>query len=503
MQGLVESSNMFKQPAHVVVVGAGIGGLAAAIDLAAHDFRVTLLERHATPGGKMREHCVGSHCLDAGPTVFTMRWVFDELFRKAGARFEDRLDARQADVLARHAWLDGSRLDLYADIDRSVDAIADFAGAGEAVAYRRFAHLSQQMFETLDHSFMRVERPSPTGLTFSLGIGGLPKLYATKPFSSMWRELGRIFKDPRLRQLFGRYATYCGSSPFDAPATLMLIAHAERAGVWFIDGGMQRLAEAMATLAIERGVELRYNTDVERLQLIDGRVGAVQLADGERIDADAVVFNGDAAALSRGLLGDSVRHATPQRYGEARSLSAITWSLDARCSGFPLHYHNVFFGTDYVDEFASIFDRRRITSEPTVYICAKHRADGVTTSNSEPLLLLINAPPRPFQDDELATIEAHTFDFLKRHGLEIRIDNGSSRRTTPNDFDQLFPGTDGAIYGWPTHGWSGSFKRQGSRSRIPGLYLAGGTVHPGPGVPMVAQSGRIASAAVRADLAQD
>jgi 1-hydroxycarotenoid 3,4-desaturase len=485
---------------HVIVVGAGIGGLAAAIDLAASGLRVTLLERHANPGGKMREHRVGDQLVDAGPTVFTMRWVFEELFARAGARFGERVQARQSELLARHAWVDGSRLDLFADLDRSAAAVAEFAGATEAAAYRRFARESQQMFETLDHTFMRVERPSPTGLTRALGLGGLPKLYATKPFATMWRELGKIFKDPRLRQLFGRYATYCGSSPFDAPATLMLIAHAERAGVWFVDGGMQRLADAMATLAEELGVALRYGADVTHLHAPQGRVRGVELEDGERIDADAVVFNGDVMALNNGLLGHAVRQATQPRPGEPRSLSAITWSLHARTEGFPLHYHNVFFGSDYPDEFSSIFARRRVTAEPTVYVCAKSRVDESAPADREPLLLLINAPPRPFPDDELAAIEDRTFEFLQRHGLEVDIEGGAGQRTTPNDFARLFPGTDGAIYGWPTHGWSGSFKRHGCRAKVPGLYLAGGSVHPGPGVPMVAQSGRLAAAAVRSDL---
>lgn len=483
----------------MVVIGAGIGGLAAAIDLAADGMRVTLLESHATPGGKMREHAVGDFRIDAGPTVFTMRWVFEALFEHAGATFGDCVNAIQADALARHSWPDGSRLDLFTDLERSVDAIGDFAGAAEADAYRRFARASQQIFETLDHSFMRSERPSPVGLTATLGLGGLPRLYATKPFTSLWRELGRIFKDARLQQLFGRYATYCGSSPFDAPATLMLIAHAERAGVWHLAGGMHQLAQAMGDLASRLGVDCRYDTKVARIVTTGQRACGVELRNGERIDADAVVFNGDVAALNCGLLGDDLRDATPTRDGERRSLSAITWSLAAETQGFPLDYHTVFFGSDYPDEFASIFERDTVTAEPTVYICAKGRTTQPAPSGPEPLLLLVNAPPRPFGADELAGIEQRTFAFLRRHGLTIDRSDDAGIRTTPNEFADLFPGTAGAIYGWPTHGWTGSFKRHGSRARVAGLYLAGGTVHPGPGVPMVAQSGRLAAAAVRAD----
>jgi 1-hydroxycarotenoid 3,4-desaturase len=215
------------------------------------------------------------------------------------------------------------------------------------------------------------------------------------------------------------------------------------------------------------------------------------------------VFNGDIAALTSGLLGEDMQRAAPPRRGEARSLSAVTWSLAAKAHGFPLVYHSVLFGSDYADEFASIFQRREVTREPTVYICAKGRARETDTDDGpEPLFLLVNAPPRPMSDDEAEAIERRTFALLERHGLDIQVDPSARVRTTPDDFATLFPGSEGAIYGWPTHGWSGSFRRQGSRAHIPGLYLAGGTVHPGPGVPMVALSGRLAAASVRADLAR-
>ena len=279
----------------------------------------------------------------------------------------------------------------------------------------------------------------------------------------------------------------------------MLIAHAERAGVWIIDGGMYRLAQAMARLAEAQGVTLRYRTEVANIQTAGGRASGVELADGERIAADAVVFNGDIAALTSGLLGEDMSRAAPQRSGETRSLSAVTWSLAARASGFPLAYHSVFFGSDYVDEFASIFQRREVTREPTVYICAKGRIRETDTDGTEPLFLLVNAPPRAMSDEEARAIEQRTFALLERHGLAIQVDPSARVMTTPTDFARLFPGSEGAIYGWPTHGWAGSFRRQGSRAQIPGLYFAGGTVHPGPGVPMVALSGRLAAVSVRAD----
>ncbi len=486
----------------VVVVGAGMGGLAAALELASAGAAVTVLERHRVPGGKMREVRVGGIGIDSGPTVFTMRRVFDELFAAAGQRLGDHLELDAADLLARHAWLDGSRLDLYADAERSAAAIGELAGAREAEAYRRFVRRSRRVFETLDRPFMRAERPGVLGLTRALGLRRLPDLLAINAFRSLWSELGRHFTDARLRQLFGRYATYCGSSPFRAPATLMLIAHAERAGVWVVRGGMQRLAEALAGAAETAGAELRYGCHVVRvLTGGDGRVAGVELDGGERVAADAVVFNGDAAALAGGLLGDEARRAVPDRVGPPASLSALTLSARAWTSGFPLAYHTVFFGDDYADEFDSIFARRAMTDTPTVYVCAQDRAPGGQTGDGgERVFCLANAPPGDMDAATAACYRDRLLATLERHGLGLEPVEGGLLTTAPPDFGALFPATGGALYGQPVHGWRSSFLRPGSRSRLRGLYLAGGSVHPGPGVPMAALSGRLAAASVRADL---
>jgi len=350
---------------------------------------------------------------------------------------------------------------------------------------------------------MRVERPSPLSLTFDLvrsnGLAGIAQLTNTRPFVSLWKELGRLFSDPRLQQLFGRYATYCGSSPFAAPATLMLIAHAERAGVWFVDGGMQRLAESLASLAVNAGAELRFNSRAERIETRSGKVGAVVLDDGTRLKADAVVFNGDYAALSQGLVDEKLAGRFKRRQKEPRSLSAITFSLLGAAKGFHLSHHNVFFGDDYRDEFRSIFSNSSVTAKPTIYVCAQDRGDPAAPrpngalNETERLFLLVNAPPRDLTASEVLDVKRSAFEFLAQHGLEIDVD-GDMLTTTPNDYARRFPGSSGSIYGWPTHGWYGSFRRSGSTTPVGGLFMAGGSVHPGPGVPMAALSGRIAAA---------
>ena len=496
-----------------IVVGSGMGGLACAALLAARGVDVRVFERAPADGGKMRTHAVGGLSIDAGPTVLTLRGVFDELFDAVGGRLDDAVTLRPARTLARHAWTAGtavSRLDLHADLDEAVDAIGRFAGSADARGYRAFCSRAAAIHDALEAPFMRAGRTGVAGLLWRGGARGLPGLLRISPFASLWRELARHFGDPRLQQLFGRYATYCGSSPWLAPATLMLVAHVERQGVWFVDGGMQRLAEAVAALAVRHGARIRHGADVREVLTRDGRACGVRLADGELAHADAVVFNGDVSALATGLLGEAAArglgaHARRWRSPGGRSLSALTWSVAARTAGLPLLRHNVLFSEDYAAEFEAL-SAGRLPADPTVYVCAQDRGDkddAASSDGPQRLLFLVNAPAatsrHALTEQEIARCENQAFRRMARCGLQL-APVAPMRRTTPSDFAALFPGTGGALYGPPSHGWRASFQRMGARHPLPGLYLAGGSTHPGPGVPMAALSGRLAALAVCEDL---
>ena len=490
----------------VAVVGAGMAGLVAAVDLAARGVEVVVLERAAAPGGKMREVKVGGRLLDVGPTVLTMPWVFEEIFAAAGTSLARHLTLHPAEILARHAWDEGGRLDLFADARRTADAVGSFAGSAEARGYLRFRDQARRIYETLEQPFIRATRPSPFSLAGRVGVRGLGGLLQIKPFATLWGALGEYFHDDRLRQLFGRYATYCGSSPYLAPATLMLVAHVEQEGVWLVEGGMHRLAEALAALAAKLGVTFRYETEVSEVRLAGGKVSGVVTALGERLDATAVVVNADVTAVAAGLFGHAVAAAVPSRPASARSLSAATWALVASTAGFPLVRHNVFFSKDYAREFDDILTHHRLPTAPTVYVCAQDRsdADGPADDGAERLFCIVNAPPtgdhHAFDNREIEECAKRTFRLLERCGLEVRHRPEMTRVTTPAGFHGLFPGTGGALYGQASHGWAASFARPGARTRIPGLYLAGGSTHPGPGVPMAALSGRLAASSLVSDL---
>lgn len=492
----------------VVIIGGGIGGLTCALDLASSGVEVILVEKESEVGGKIRQlNCSNDSSkpapVDSGPTVFTMRWVFDALFQKAGTSLESEFKLQKLNILARHAWSKDERLDLFSDVEKSAQAIAEFSSPNEAKRFLQFTDQCRRLYKALEKPYMLSSKPSFAGMVSDLGISGSKVLYEIGLFNNLWKSLGNYFHDPRLRQLFGRYATYCGSSPYQAPATLMLIADVEAQGVWAIEGGMYTLVKTIRKLAENQGVQFITGQACKEIIINQGRASSMRLADGTILNAESIVFNGDLAALQTGLLSaEGIKALNANMVpplAQKRSLSALTWSMNAKTDGFPLVRHNVFFNQDYRAEFDDIFQRKRLPKKPTVYVCAQDQGDVYeASSNSQRLLCLVNAPAygdqAEFTEQAIEACEHETFALLQQCGLNIDLDSAICQRTTPSLFNQLFPATGGALYGQANHGWMETFGRASAQSPIPGLYLAGGSVHPGPGVPMAALSGRMAAA---------
>ncbi|MGS4945621.1 1-hydroxycarotenoid 3,4-desaturase CrtD [Meridianimarinicoccus sp. RP-17] len=503
----------------VIVIGAGIGGLAAALRLAAAGVPVTVFDRAAGPGGKMRTVPSAAGPVDAGPTVLTMRAVFDDLFCAAGARIEDHVTLHRQDILARHWWPDGSTLDLHADPGARADAIRSFAGAQAAREFCQFSARAARLFDAFDEPMMQTAQPSLGALTRRvMREPALIPLMA--PNRTLAQMLAGQFSDPRLAQLFGRYATYVGGSPYQAPALLALIWQAEAAGVWVVDGGMHALARAIAGLAGARGAVFRYGAEVDEITRDGtGRASGVRLADGETVPAAAVLFNGDPRALGLGLLGQSVRTAGNGPLRAERSLSARVWTFAAQPDGplarstatGGLAHHNVFFGGDPEAEFADL-RAGRMPRDATLYVCAEDRGKPAPPDAMERFEIIMNAAPLtartgatgaaqgPDGPEEQDPCHTRTFATLARFGLSFDPVPGLPALTTPSEFERLFPGSAGSLYGQSPHGLTAALSRPTARSAVAGLYLAGGGTHPGAGVPMAAISGRHAAEAIVTDL---
>ncbi len=467
----------------VVVVGAGIGGLAAAMTLAGAGERVLVLERSTTPGGKARVLHVDGVAIDAGPTVLTMPERFDALFASVGLRRGDYIRIAKLPILARHLFPGGDVFDLHDDVARNVAEIAAFASQEDADGYVRFMRHAADLFGRTKAPFMDAPRPTLAEL-----IRAPRQALAMSRVDwrrSLWDALGTFFREPRLRQLFARYATYYGSSPFHAPATLGLIAHVEQQGVYAVEGGMAGLAQGMARAVQDLGATLQTNTEVTGMDTSSGRVRSVVTKDGARIPCRAVVWNGVPGQLAEVL---STQRLVARASSET-SLSAVTFAMRARVEGLHPVMHNVCFSSDYPREFRELMAEHRVPSDPTVYICAQ----GDKAADVQSLLVLINAPPESSTSSpvEPESCWMQTCASLQRCG--VTLTPLAQTITTPKDFAALFPGSGGALYGAATHSPWQIFRRPNARSHVPGIYLCGGSTHPGAGVPMVAQSGHLAA----------
>ena len=487
---------------HIAVIGSGIGGLSAALRLAHAGARVTVLERHSTPGGKMRTLPSVAGPVDAGPTVLTMKPVFDGLFADVGARLEDHVTLLREPLLARHFWRDGTTLDLMADHDHSVANVGDAFGPRAAKDFNSFCTRAARLFETFDAPMMQSEAPSLTALAATV-LRNPAIIPAMAPHQTLAQMLRSSFSEPKLAQLFARYATYVGGLPDQCPALLSLIWEAERRGVWHVEGGMHRLATAIETLARQKGAAFRYNAHVTRIEVTDGKACAVHTEAG-RLEIDAVLFNGDPRAISIGMLGEKCSTAVKSAAVESRSLSAQVQSFAATVErDFPLAAHNVLFADDGAGEYAPLA-HGTLQNDPTLYICAQDRFGGATPKEPERFEIILNAPPTADSTSpspqERTQCQTLIFNRLAAFGLTFSSNPTTDSLTGPHSFDALFPASNGSLYGRSPAGMMAAFNRPTARTKMAGLYLVGGGAHPGAGVPMATLCAQHAAEAMIKDL---
>jgi phytoene desaturase len=489
----------------VVVIGAGVGGLAAAARLAALGHDVTVCEAADQVGGKLGlvVHDVpgaGAFRFDTGPSLLTMPQVFRDLFGDTGGWPRD-LVLEPLDPIARYRFADGSGFDAAADRDE-LCARLDAWSPGSGDDWRGFTARAQRVWAASRVPFLESALDGPRTMA-RLALRQPRDIAAIAPGRSL-RSLGRRhLRDPRLRTFLDRYATYTGSDPRRAPAALAAVPYVEQEyGGWYVPGGLHRLGEAVLERALERGARLRLASRVVEITVEAGRASGVRLADGERLPADVVVANADAAQVYASLVSAP---AAARRLARATpSLSGFVLLLAVRGRTPGLAHHNVLFPADYDAEFDAVFgDPARPVPDPTLYVSAPDDP-AVRPDGCEAWFVLVNAPRHgvgPGAVDWLAPGVAGSYaerllDLLGERGLPVRDRVLWSQVLSPADLEQRTGAVGGAIYGTSSNGAAAAFLRPANRSPVPGLLLVGGSSHPGGGLPLVTLSAQIVAGLV-------
>ena len=482
-----------------VVIGGGIGGLAVAARLARMRHDVTLVERSDTVGGKVGEWSRDGFRFDTGPSLVTLPATLRDLFLKTGKPVEEVLDLQPLDLLAHYRFPDGTELDLpNTGVHGIASTFQDVLGGSAGQDWTRFHERAERMWALARTPFVESPLGGPATLA-SLALHNPRDIWRIAPWRTL-RDVGRAsFRDPRQMLFLDRYATYTGSDPRRAPAVLSVVPYVEHTfRGWYVAGGLRRVAEAVRERAEQRKVRIITGAEVVRVTAPHGRADGVELGDGSRLDADVVVSDVDARVLYEQLLPRpelmrALRRATA-------SLSGFVLMLGLR-GHRPMAHHTVLFGPDYDDEMDDVFGPdARPAESPTVYVSAPPDS---SPNGQQALSVLVNAARHGHGAgcvdwDAPGVAAAYTtkiLDLLAARGIDVRDRLMFVEHRTPADLERATNSPGGAIYGTSSNGWRAAFLRPANRSPVPGLFLVGGSAHPGGGLPMV-----LMSAAITADL---
>lgn len=487
---------------HAIIIGGGIGGLSTAIRLRRRGWQVTLYEKNAQVGGKMSQITHAGYRWDTGPSVITMRHVFEELFAFAGATLEDYLTLLPLNPLTRYFYADGTRLDASAVLAEMATAIErleprDVEGYLAYLAYAARIHrITGDVF---------IYNQPPTLRSFARVP--VHEWLKADPLRTMQAAIESYVRSPYLRQLLGRFATYVGGSPYLAPATLNVIAHVElTGGVWYPKGGIYRIATALQKLAENLGVTIHVNHPITRIVTRNGKAIGIVDHNEQFVAANAVVSNLDVANTVNTLLDSE---AMPTRLRRrlsdyAPSCSGFIMLLGIEGQSSQLAHHNIFFSADYKREFDAIFHTLTPAQQPTLYACITCKTDPEHAStNHENWFLMANAPALSPQVDWQTyrqTYRELVLAQLKRYGIDLTPRIRAEIVLTPQELAEMSGAWRGALYGASANSKWTTFRRPHNRSSIKGLYFVGGTTHPGGGVPMVMLSAKVTADLVCRDM---
>lgn len=503
------SKNQYKKS--VIIIGGGLGGLAAACTLAGRGFKVTLLEKNSWLGGKAAEIRSQSFRFDMGPTILTVPAVLRRIFAEAGKQLEEELQLIRLDPQWRCFFADHSVLDLQEDPAIMAENIRRFSPHTESnTGYQDFLRLSERL-HTISNRFFFWKSVEGIKDTLEwqgfLNLSTLQDILSIRMGQSVAGVIRRRVKDPRVAQMLDHFTQYVGSSPYLSPAVLCSIAHMQTdGGVWYPRGGTRAIPECLTHLATNLGVDIQTNCLIEKILIENRRVTGVKTSAGDILTCDAVISNMDSIRTYRELIGKTQLKTRFEKNVFRPACSGVVLYLGLNKAYEHLLHHNFIFSADPKSEFDWIYHKNQPAPDPSCYIAAPARTDpGVAPPGGEALYVLVHTPYLQPDHNWQAMLPGYRQVILNKLKQTAGMGDIEDRIIfeevlTPQDIHERYRVLNGAIYGLASHGrFTGAFK-PGNRSReVSGLYLAGGAAHPGPGMPMALMSGWIAADALDQD----
>lgn len=488
----------------VVIVGAGLGGLSAAISLALDGFTVEVFEKNQQSGGKLNLLAKDGFTFDLGPSILTMPHIFQRLFERAGKRIKDYVRFREVIPHWRNFFEDGFAMDLTPDLAAMEKELAKLP-EGESEGFFAFLEYSRRLCKLTEEGYFAKGLDSFGELLAH--YGPMRSLLGFDALRTMDQGVSRYIKSPKLRDILNYFIKYVGSSPYDSPALMNLLPYIQFGyGLWYVEGGMYNLGVALERLAREHGVIFHFNAEIAKLDHESNRVKGLRLTDGRQVQADIVVSNMEVIPAHERLLDE-----TP---AELKRYEKFTPS----CSGLVLHlgvdriypqlaHHNFFYSKNSSEHFDAVFKSKHLSEDPTIYLVAPCKTDpGQAPAGCEVIKVLPHIPhtdpDHPLKFEDYLEFRERVLAKLERMGLEnLRKHIICEDMWTPLDIQERYLSTRGSIYGVVSDRYRNLGFRAPQRSdRYRNLYFVGGSVNPGGGMPMVTLSGQLVRDKILADL---
>lgn len=487
----------------VAVIGGGLGGLSAAARLAVMGFEVDLFEKNETIGGKANQIDRDGFRFDTGPSLITMPFVIQDLFKFTGERIENYLSLKKLDVLCKYLYPDSIVINAYSDTKKFAQEISENSTDDETKV-EKYLNYCKRIYDLSAELFLFNSFTDPKTFLKWKALKTLFNLKGLDTGRTMHEANSSFFDDPRIIQLFDRYATYNGSNPFEAPATLNIIQHVEyNLGGYIAEDGIFAIPKAIEKLAVQKGVKIHTDSKVKRILKEDNSVKAIDV-DGKILNYNFVIANSDVQNTYNYLLNDNKTKSAKKYNKLEKSSSAIVFYWGVIGLHEQLEIHNILFSKDYKKEFDQLFEEKIVPDDPTIYIyiSSKYKKSDAP-DGCENWFVMINAPysNREIDVKVLEGLRDRIINKIDKV-LQIKLRNKiiSESLLTPAMIEKQTSSLGGSIYGISSNNKMAAFLRQQNKSKeYEGLYFCGGSAHPGGGIPLVLLSGKLAAEKVAED----